>query len=269
MNLKEFEKELHKDSSIHLMSNQTKSIYETSKRLFMKDEEILKEINKNKEKKYSRIIYIVFVFVAFLIGRMSAVEVNITNVYDRVDYNYVFSFARVNNSEEMATRISDCIFYYCRKKNINMQIYARLIWSESRYVATEVSYGTNNKPLAYGLGQVNLRWWDHKFSYAVNKKYAKLLLDNPKLLYTRVAFFIEANIDVSTDILRYYLNVNDGCYYKALTAYNGGQSGEPMRRFRNGEMNYFAESIVSPRKTDFYDNAKKEHLRFIEKYSLF
>ena len=229
----------------------------------METEKVLELINKDESRKKRIIMIICFILMAFMIGRLSAMP-----TVDRLDYNYIYSYAIVNNTTELAERITDVVLEYTRKKNVDVRFYTRLLWLESRFIPTAVSYDSRG-PLAYGIGQVNMRVWSHKFHYCLDKKYAKMLLRRPESLYNRVAFYIEANIDVSTDILVYYLNMYNWRYDLALTAYNAGQNSAMLKRMRRGVFNSYAMSVLEPIKSGFYDEIKKEGWVYVEKQRLF
>ena len=221
----------------------------------MRNEQVLKIINSNTTKRDLAIKISCAMLISFLVGRLSA-----ESLQNQVSRQYVYSYAIVNNTETTAQRITYLVMKYCTKRKLCPQAYARLLWKESRMIGTKTSY-RDGKPLAYGIAQINIKYWEHLFYHADGKRYARRLLSNPAYI-TTVIYYLGANIDVSTQILRHYLDRYNQDYAKALTAYYAGPSSRAMRRLHNGKSNHYIDDILNPYK-GFYDTAITEGWQMI------
>lgn len=191
----------------------------------------------------------------------SPVRTYTVNEYNRL-WNYIYSYAVLLNPESIAERIADVVMENCFKKGLDIEIVARKIWKETKYKQNAVSY-INGTPCAYGLMQVNLQYWGWKVYYHDDKKYAARLHENPDLI-KRVICFIGVNVDVGTDVLRFYLDMYSGDYVYALTAYWAGQNSREMKALKKGISNHYINDILDGEKFE-NDMRLYNGWRYIEK----
>jgi hypothetical protein len=177
-------------------------------------------------------------------------------------WNYVFSYAILLNTETVAERISDVVMENCIKKELDIKIVARKIWKETKYRQNAISY-VNGQPCAYGLMQVNLKYWGWKVFYHDDKKYAARLHAEPDFI-KRAICYIGVNVDVGTDVLRHYLNTFAGDYVYALTSYWAGQNSREMRALKKNIRNHYIDDILDGKR--FEDDMRLYNgWRYVEK----
>jgi hypothetical protein len=224
-----------------------------------------------------KILKILIVFIIFgisfglnsdLKGKLMGDEKLIVAEYN-VNFNYTYSFAKLNNNEKDATNISHLVQYNARKFNIDPRIFTKLIYVESEYRQNVKSYklvraniydetGTNiigtkkvkkryknGSPIkvAYGLTMVYVKYWGHKlkdknlFPELVGKIKSKRDIEKYILMP-------KYNIRLGAHILNYYLKQNNHDYELALTAYWSGNGYHYKRLKHRGIHNEYMNMIL-------------------------
>jgi len=192
--------------------------------------------------------------------------VNLTVTYDinddNHDWNYIYSYAIILNTHEIASRIADVTLQNCHEKNIVPEVFARLLWTESKYRQHATSY-INGERLAYGISQVNLYQHAEKLYFVYDKKYAKRLHEQLDFMY-KMIYFIGVNITIGTDILRDQITWFDGDYRLALTAYWSGANSKYTKRLRDDDIcNKYINAILNKEQYE-HDMALYNGWKYIE-----
>lgn len=171
------------------------------------------------------------------------------------EWNYIYSYANITQPEWLATIITDEVYRYCKKENLDPYIVARKIWKETRYKTQLVSriwvwtkvdgkWVQEERECAYGLFQVNLECWRHLLLEIRNGELKSLIKTDED--YKKYAFYISYNTEMGTKILRHYLDMFDDRYDYALTAYMSGEySKESLQLRKNGIRNEYIDDILN------------------------